>query len=665
MPIKWKGRLALCPESLGGSAMKGCLRKKIQAFFIICSILFIFVQMVPVALADGIIIDHTCTDLSQIPDVWLDQAKLLTLHYAHTSHGSQVTSGIANLESQYPIYSIARRASTTEGLPPVEDPPALRIYDGNPPETYITPEDYWQGDSALNRTRAVANTGNYDYSMWSWCGQVSSGTEAYIDQYLNAMNTLENEYLNMRFIYMTGHLDGSGSSGNLHVRNEQIRAYCNVNDKVLFDFADIERYDPDGTDYLDLGANDYCNYSGGNWADEWCAANPGSDLCDSCSCAHSKSLNCNVKARAFWWMMARLAGWSPDGVPVANFSGTPTTGTAPLEVSFTDSSTGEITEWSWDFGDASPTDNEQNPTHTYDVPGIYTVSLTVTGPGGTDAEDKTNYITVTTPIQYNLTVNTVGSGSVTLDPAGGIYDPGTEVQLTPVPDAGWIFKGWSGDLSGYSNPDTIVVNSDKTITAIFNEDNDADGISDEEEDAGPNGGDGNDDNQQDSDQPNVATFHTQDGTNYVTLESAVGTTLADCSAVSIPSEPDAPSGVTFSYDFIDFTINGAGTGGATTLILYLPPEANINTYWKYGPTPTNSNPHWYEFMYESSTQTGVEINGNKITMYFIDGQRGDDDITADGIIIDQGGPGIYSSSSGGPTDDASGGGCFVRSAYGK
>ncbi|MEA2095975.1 MAG: choice-of-anchor U domain-containing protein, partial [Candidatus Cloacimonadota bacterium] len=188
---------------------------------------------------------------------------------------------------------------------------------------------------------------------------------------------------------------------------------------------------------------------------------------------------------------------------------------------------------------------------------------------------------------------------------------------------------------------------------------------DAEEDAGPNGGDGNDDNQQDSDQANVATFHTQDGTNYVTLESAAGTTLADCSAVSVPTASGAPSGVTFPYGFIEFTINGAGAGGATTLIIYLPAGANINTYWKYGPTPTNSKSHWYEFMYDSATLTGAKINGNKITLQFIDGQRGDDDITANGIIIDQGGPGTYSSSGGSPPDHGSGGGCFIRAAYGK
>ena len=258
-----------------------------------------------------IIIDHTCTDLSRIPAYWLEQAKQLTIHYAHTSHGGQICQGAENLESLNDTYSFARRASGTEGLPPVEDPPALRMYDGNPPETYIQPDDYWESESGRNRTRAVADTGHYNYSMWSWCGQVSGASQAYIQDYLDIMDGFETQYPSMRFIYMTGHLDGSGSSGNLHQRNEQIRAYCTGNNKVLFDFADIERYDPDGVDYLDLGANDECYYNdwAGNWADEWCAANPGSALCDPCSCAHSRSLNCNLKARAFWWMMARLAGW--------------------------------------------------------------------------------------------------------------------------------------------------------------------------------------------------------------------------------------------------------------------------------------------------------------------------------------------------------------------
>ncbi len=101
--------------------------------------------------------------------------------------------------------------------------------------------------------------------IWSWCGQVSSATEEDINTYLNLMSGLENDYPNVKFVYMTGHLDGSGVSGNLNQRNEQIRNYCTANGKILYDFNDIESYDPDGNYYLDKDANDNCDYdSDGN-----------------------------------------------------------------------------------------------------------------------------------------------------------------------------------------------------------------------------------------------------------------------------------------------------------------------------------------------------------------------------------------------------------------
>ena len=82
----------------------------------------------------------------------------------------------------------------------------------------------------------------------------------------------------------------------------------------------------------------------------------------------------------------------------ADFSANPTRGPAPLTASFTDQSTGSITSWKWDFGDGS-TSTMQNPSHTYTDPGNYTVSLTVTGPEGSDTNTKADYIKVWSPVK--------------------------------------------------------------------------------------------------------------------------------------------------------------------------------------------------------------------------------------------------------------------------
>jgi PKD repeat protein len=86
---------------------------------------------------------------------------------------------------------------------------------------------------------------------------------------------------------------------------------------------------------------------------------------------------------------------APCVAPTAGFSGTPTSGDAPLTVDFSDLSTGSPTSWDWDFGDASGTSTQQNPSYTYTNPGTYTVTLTATNACGSDAETRTDYITVT------------------------------------------------------------------------------------------------------------------------------------------------------------------------------------------------------------------------------------------------------------------------------
>ena len=81
---------------------------------------------------------------------------------------------------------------------------------------------------------------------------------------------------------------------------------------------------------------------------------------------------------------------------MADFSGTPLTGTMPLSVDFTDLSVGTITAWSWDFGDGG-TSTLRHPQHVYASEGTYTVALIVDGPGGLDSETKADYVTVTPP----------------------------------------------------------------------------------------------------------------------------------------------------------------------------------------------------------------------------------------------------------------------------
>jgi PKD repeat protein len=79
---------------------------------------------------------------------------------------------------------------------------------------------------------------------------------------------------------------------------------------------------------------------------------------------------------------------------IVGFTADPLSATAPLTVTFTNTTTGDVTGYEWAFGDDS-TSVITHPTHVYTTTGVYTVSLTVTGPGISDTLTRTNYITVT------------------------------------------------------------------------------------------------------------------------------------------------------------------------------------------------------------------------------------------------------------------------------
>ena len=102
--------------------------------------------------------------------------------------------------------------------------------------------------------------------------------------------------------------------------------------------------------------------------------------------------------------------------PVADFSAIPSSGKAPLKVTFTDKSTGTPTAWKWSFGDRSPLTTVQNPEHIYSTPGIYTVKQTVSNAAGKDTEIKTNYINVAAPLKAPIAAFSASprSGKVSL-----------------------------------------------------------------------------------------------------------------------------------------------------------------------------------------------------------------------------------------------------------
>jgi hypothetical protein len=273
-----------------------------------------------------LIIDHTCTDISKIPEQYINIVKTMLLHHTGQSHGRQVPHGMENLENENPTYD---QTQGEEGIPAGS---GLKITRGqrsqyNSWRSSIGPNRYWQGAGGRDLIKRTldyhsGNGNSVHASLHTWCWHLRKWSETQVREYLASMETLEAEYPNTTFIYMTDTCDYAGDLGyNRWLRNEQIRRYFKDNNKVLFDFGELESWSADGKKQ-----NTYYHTASGQtipyWHDDWSTG-------QSNDYGHINKAGAVMKAKAMWWLMARLAGWNPDSGSAANSAGTPI-GKTPL-----------------------------------------------------------------------------------------------------------------------------------------------------------------------------------------------------------------------------------------------------------------------------------------------------------------------------------------------
>ncbi len=216
---------------------------------------------------------------------------------------------------------------------------------------------------------------------------------------------------------------------------------------------------------------------------------------------------------------------------------------------------------------------------------------------------------------------------------GQVYLTTVEVTTDSSGNANWTTNVSPEALVGYwlSATATDPGNNTSEFSDSFLLDVDGDGIPDFEEAQAPNNGDGNDDGIPDRFQTNVTSI-----SDIFTLAAPAGTQFENVTTVyPAPSGIPNQAGVN-PYGMISFELAGLTPGQAVTVQILVASDITFNAYYIYGPTPDDPTPHWDTFAYNGTT--GAQVSGQTITLHLVDGQRGDDDLAANGVIQELGVP---------------------------
>jgi hypothetical protein len=295
--------------------------------------------------AGYIIADHTaCTLYTQIPAVWLAKVKSMTFWYTGESHSYQIKGGrddegimggMELLEAENSLYAVEVQDKPSEFL----ESGVLRLIRGNYTDSNqfsnspMGEEFFWSSQKVRDLVKHAVETNPIDVACWCWCWDIGynrlfqwdANKKAYVDIipdpdgrwqpehmqiYLDAFTEFNaNPNASTIFIYQTAVTDNpiGENAYRTQLLNDQIRAWVKAKGAVLFDWADIETHSPDGTVHNLATWTDTTGIFG-------TAGSPYTfevrhSAWNKEELGHAARALAVQKAKAMWWLLARLAGW--------------------------------------------------------------------------------------------------------------------------------------------------------------------------------------------------------------------------------------------------------------------------------------------------------------------------------------------------------------------